>query len=601
MGQAIFSGHISTRCGQPHEPADGGLCPLRLARVLKGVRHVVRLALVALLSVGAQAAEPPVLPDGRGGEPPPFADVWVVDRSSSDTYRVLAALVRPDRFTAVVLTGTESPRTESLGRLLEIVPEGRSHWVSRAPVPVGLSVNRVVDPVQVIEPRQLSSVVVCTNNALLPLAALVAMRSGAVLVDAIPDGAARQVIKVGTAGQDDESEPDDAVVVLRDVQQTVDFLNARATRSAVMVYKVGTLLPEHVLYAFQRGLLLVQVDPPPYSGEDVGSEVAATQVVAAQIRAAVSTLPELGGRMPEALVIAGDWTQIPYRFARATADGWIECPGCENGIRTFAADAEYANLDGDPWGEPEVASGRLLSYDRDLLALQTVVGVWRDLGAFDTASRATFLGVIPSSLRDLTAQGWREALWDRQWQVYGPEAGEEYNKFRFDASEFLYFADDSDVVVVQAHGAPNLLRDDRRLLDGDILASTARSARPAFWFMAACATARHIVTPYGSASPHGNANLVSGLQSRLVLGALMTVELTASPVGSMFWPPQVLERGVPVGELVRRSWVLAISAYRGDPGAPAIPAGMAQRSRMDVNLSNAWVAGMWVGDPLTVF
>ncbi len=242
-----------------------------------------------------------------------------------------------------------------------------------------------------------------------------------------------------------------------------------------------------------------------------------------------------------------------------------------------------------------------MSYDRDLLALQTMVGVWRDLGAFEPAPRATFLGVVPSELRDLVVEDWRDALWDRQWEVQGPKAGEGYSTFPFDASDLLYHADDSDVVVVQAHGAPNVLHDDRRMLDGPILASTARSARPAFWFMAACATARHIAAPYGTTSPDGDGNLVSGLQSRLVLGALMTVELTASPVGSMYWPPRVLERGVPVGELVRRSWALAISAYRGSPGAEEIPAGMAQRTGRDVDLSNAWIAGMWVGDPLTVF
>ncbi len=89
--------------------------PVSLGPVARWMRRGVGLALLSVLSVGAQAAERPGLPDGRGGAPPPFADVWVVDRSSSDVYQVLTALVRPDRFTAVVLTGADTARAEALG------------------------------------------------------------------------------------------------------------------------------------------------------------------------------------------------------------------------------------------------------------------------------------------------------------------------------------------------------------------------------------------------------------------------------------------------------------------------------------------------------
>ncbi len=203
--------------------------------------------------------------------------------------------------------------------------------MSQAPVPVGLSVDRIADPVRVIETRLSGPVVVCGDETLMPLAALVAMRSGAVLVDEAPWAGAHQVIAVGKVMQADQRQKTGAVVELRDAEQTLAFLNARAARKAVLVFKGGTLVPEHVLYAFRRGVLLVEVEPPPYSGDDVGSEVVATRPLEDPM--AVSNLRS--SRNPEAFVIAA--TGRRFRTAsRVRRRHLVACPDCENGTRTFS-------------------------------------------------------------------------------------------------------------------------------------------------------------------------------------------------------------------------------------------------------------------------
>jgi hypothetical protein len=539
--------------------------------------------------------------DGRAAPAARFDQLWVVDRNLPDLFEVLAAITRPERFDAIVLTAADSSRVEVVNQLLEFAPPGTIHWVSRDPVPVGMSVDRIPDPRDLIAAGRGDAVVVCADESMAPLAALVALRTDGSFHTSMPDAPASVIIQIGGDAPQWIGGPGARITHLGRVEAVHDFLNARATRTAVLVYAAGHLLPEHVLLAFQRGLLLIEVDPPPFSGDDVASEIQATMATAAQIRTAVAQMRELQGVLPEALVIAGDWTRIPYRFARSTDPDLVGCDGCDNGILTFSSDAEYANFDADPWGEPEVATGRIMSYDRDLLAVQTVIGVWHDHGAFEPAPRATFLGVFPSSLRDLMVTRWRDAVWDRQWEVFGPRNADDSEDFAFDTDDFLRVADDSDVVVVQAHGAPNEIRGDRRLLDGEILASTAHRARPAFWFSSACATARHIPEPTFGTSPLGNGNLMSGLQSRAILGALLTVELNASAAGNLVWIPAELERGTSIGELVRRAWVDGISAYRGDPDAPEIPDGLSHRKGTDLDLKNAWMPHLWVGDPLTVF
>ena len=170
MGQAFFSRDGSRRCGRPLAAAAARGLRSRPDALTGWSLWVLGSVVLHLVSAAAQAADPHGAVDGRGGHPAPFASVWVVDRSAEDVYPVLTALVRPDRFTAVVLTSEDSPRTDSLDHLLGIVPEGISHWVSRAPVPVGLSVDRVEDPEEIVERRLRGPLVVCSDQALLPLA-----------------------------------------------------------------------------------------------------------------------------------------------------------------------------------------------------------------------------------------------------------------------------------------------------------------------------------------------------------------------------------------------------------------------------------------------
>ena len=555
------------------------------------------LLLVCFVVPPVGAVERHRLGDGPQSE---FAELWLVDRTLPDLYEVLAEIVGPDGFEPIVLTDPAGDRADTLNHLLEIVPNGVVHWVSRDPVPAGLSVDLVVSPDIVLETPAAASTVYCRDPELMPFAALVAMRTGRRLSRHLP-----QILRPGDLGVGDGPlRPGCAGArecpQLQSVGDCLRFLNARATRQAVLVFAVGSMRPEYVLYALQRGVLLLEVAPPPYSGEDPQSEVDATVETAAQIRSGVAAIPELGGAHPEALVVAGDWTEIPYRFAREADFGWIPCEQCDNGIRTFSSDVEYGNLDGDSWGEPEVATGRLMSYETDLLALQSVLGVWRDRGAFAPAARAVFLGVYANGLRDRVLQAWREDFPDRQWELVGPQNQDEDNVFDFEVNDFLDAVDASDVVLFDGHGSPNGLYDARRLLDGEILASTADSASPAFWFVTACATGRYLPETVGGASPQGNGNLVSGLQARLVVGGWLTVEVIASPSANLVWPGMAAERPLPVGEIVRRGMATAISAYRGDADSVDIPPLLPRRTGQDqLDRANAWATSFWLGDPLT--
>jgi hypothetical protein len=84
--------------------------------------------------------------DGRAAPAARFDQLWVVDRNLPDLFEVLAAITRPERFDAIVLTAADSSRVEVVNHLLEFAPPGTIHWVSRDPVPVGMSVDRIPDP-----------------------------------------------------------------------------------------------------------------------------------------------------------------------------------------------------------------------------------------------------------------------------------------------------------------------------------------------------------------------------------------------------------------------------------------------------------------------
>jgi hypothetical protein len=531
-----------------------------------------------------------------------FERVWVVERSTPGLYQVLSLLTDSGSFTPIVLAGSEGedPRAAELDHVLELVPPGTSYWVGDGPVPMALNVDRGLKLHALLDGADgAARFVSCADSTLEPLAALAAMRLDAVLVSSPPEHAAELVVHFG--GQNEKSQRLTAAEVLhisgRD--EALDLVNSLAQSTAVMVAPATGLLPEHVLYAFQRDTLLIEVISPPYSSYDVHSEIAATIAVKAQI---VHQLGELGftaERPPEALVIAADWTEIPYRFARSLE---LECRTCDNGVDEHSADLEYANLDGDQWGEPEVPVGRLTSYDQDLLALQTVLGVWRDHGAFQPGSRAVLLELGGVRWRDHAFDVWRDRMPRRDWSLFGPEeGGEVYRQFQLDTEAFFAMADDADLVVVKGHGSPNSLATDNRQLDGATIADSADQAVPAFWILSACSTGRYLdpAGRHGDADPEAN-NLLSAIQSRLAFGALLSVDVLSQGSGSIWWPTITFEPGLPIGEQVRRALVAAISAYRGDDDAPEFPWRDFPMGGSDsANLRNAWTPVYWVGDPLT--
>lgn len=573
----------------------------------------VRLGATLVLLLQMAIASP-VAADGTGAEADPrrgrrvepretFDRVWVVERSTPELYPLLTRLVSGGGFRPIVLASGEGmgSRARELNHLLESLPSGSSQWVGGGPVPVGLNVDRVVRPWQVLTLADgADRVVYCPEPALVPFAALAAMRLDGVLMDTPPSSSAELVVQFGGEPLAPTQVKTADYRFVTGTEEALDLVNSLAERAAVMVVRAGSLLPEYVLYAFQRGALLAEVTPPPYSSYDAESEIVATMATRDQILAQLVRLGFDADAIPEALVIAGDWAEIPYRSARSLED---TCPGCDNGVFEYSADVEYANLDGDPWGEPEIPVGRLMSYDRDLLSLQTVVGVWKDQGAFPPAPRAAFLDILAADWRTEALDRWRDAVPDRDWEIFGPDGMDP--DFELDREDFFAFADTADLVLVRAHGTPNSLATlHRTQLNGAAIAATAADATPAFWLVDGCATARYLDPdrPHGLASRDGNNNLLSAIQSRLAFGALLSVEIVGQASGSIWWPTVAAERGIPIGELVRRGMAAAVAAYRGDDGMADFPDGPFPRPVGTASdLTNARTAMLWIGDPLTVF
>ena len=242
-----------------------------------------------------------------------------------------------------------------------------------------------------------------------------------------------------------------------------------------------------------------------------------------------------------------------------------------------------------------------MSYQVDLLALQTVLGVWKDHGAFPAAPGGVLLDLLPAGWGDQALGEWRDALPERRWGRLGPERLGD--PFTLDQGSFLADADDADLVLVRAHGAPNALGTLAALqLDGAAIAAGAGSSRPAFWLLDACATGRYLdpARSHGSADREGN-NLLSGIQRRLALGALLSVESVSQGAASLWWPTLVAEPGLPIGELIRRGTAAAVAAYRGSEDPAVFPDGLLPRPGDPAsNLHNARTPMLWVGDPLTV-
>lgn len=564
---------------------------------------VLSLATVLMPPAGA---DDPGLASRRAGPfdgGPIFERVWVVERSTPELYEILTRLTSTDAFSPIVLAAGEgeSTRAAEVNHLLEVLPNGDSHWVGSGPVPVGLNVDRVLVPWEVpAEAGAGARVVYCAERHLEPLAALAAMRLDGVLTASAPIAAAELVVQVGGEPLDPSQVATSDLRFVADAAGAVDLVNALAPSNVVLVFRAGSLLPEHVLYAFQREALLVEVNPPAYGSYDVQSEITATVATRNQIHDRLARLGFTLDAPPEALVVAGDWTQIPYRFARSLED---LCPGSDNGVCEHSADVEYANLDGDPWGEPEVPVGRLMSYDRDLLGLQAVIGVWKDHGGFPAAPRAAVLDLTWGPWSEQVLGLWRDTVPDRDWEVFGSkEAG---GDFQLDREAFFAHVDGADLVLVRAHGGPNTLATLTTVqLHGADIAASATRATPAFWLVEACATARYLDPGrgHGSAAPEGNDNLLSAIQGRLAFGALLSVEVVSQASATIWWTTVAAGRGIAIGELVRRGMSAAVAAYHGQEGRVAFPQlGLSRPGSVSQNLHNAHTPMLWIGDPLTVF
>jgi hypothetical protein len=558
---------------------------------------IVVTAAVVAVAAAAVDAEAQARHGGGSVEPDrPFETVWVIDRGMAEleVWQSLVAVTSSETFQPVVLHSGEEPSwTTSLERLLELLPPGDSVWVSDRGT--SFNVDAVATPDELTgRDGATGPVVFSADPSLDDVAALIAMRVDGRLV-AEPPGASGPAVLVGV---DDPQALDTVNVHLATRGAALAFANSLAERRVVMVVRAGAMRPEYVLWAFQRGARVLEVAlSQQYDIYNPWSELSAVDEVDRQIDAALPGL--VGNDRPEALVIAGDWHEIPFRLAHGLGDPGSPgtCPRCDNGVYEFAADLVYANLDHDDWGDPDVPVGRLMSPFADLLAIQCVVGIWSEHGAFRRPTDGIFLGLLGTAApeRQAVVAAWWAAFPGQLWSAIGPDELE--RAYHLDRDAFFAVADRATVVVAQAHGHPDFLSPDgdpfNQALTGVQLRQRAASGQPSFWFLHACATGKP-----DRRDSVAEQTLLVGLQSRLAQGALMAVENVASGSADPFWwGDGVLEPGLPVGELVRRYVSAGIAAYRdGGEVAPGLPSSDGSDAAKRFNSRGAM---MWVGDPLT--
>jgi hypothetical protein len=561
---------------------------------------VATVSIVALALSAASVAAAQSRSGGRRITPdPPFTRIWVVDRTMSEpiVWRALVDVTAPNRFVPVILHAGDDERwTASLVHLLELLPEGDVVWVSdRGTV---FDVDDVVSPAA-LEPDRAGRLVYSSDERVDDVAALIAMRIGAGLVFELPPDRGPTVL-VGVEGSDRSRRED---VFLPTRAEALSYADALTDRSVVMIAPAGGLLPEHVLWAYQRGARIIEVEPPPYDLTDAWSEFVAVEEVARQVHTGVERL--LGAERPEALVVAGDWFEVPFRYpygigaagSSAGAAGYPgPCSSCDSGRYEFAADLVYANLDGDPWIVPDVPIGRFMSPVRDLLAIQTVLGVWHAHGAYPPAGDGVFLGLLGTELptRRSAVDAWTSAFEGRVWSVIGPEGVDP--GYVLDRDAFFSVADRADIVVVHGHGHPDFVSPNgspaNQSISGTELVRRSTQAAPSFWFLHACGAGKLDLD-----DPDADETLLVGLQSRLIYGALMAVENTSSASSDPYWWNSVVEPGIPVGELVRRLAASVVAAYRD---GSAVGEGLPRTGGSDDNKRfNSRSVLSWIGDPLT--
>ncbi len=554
--------------------------------------------MIALVASANPAAAVQTRPGGRRVTPDqPFGTVWVVDRSMSDptVWQALVDVTTPDGFVPVILhSGDDERWTASLVHLLELLPQGDVVWVSdRGTV---FDVDDVVTPADLDRTHD-GPVVYSADEGLDDVAALIAMRTGGSLVFERSTASGPDIL-VGVERTTLVRRSD---VCLPTRDEALAYADSLADRPVVMIVRAGGLLPEHVLWAVQRDAKILEVEPPPYDLTDAWSEFVAVEEVARQVRTGVTEL--LGAVRPEALVVAGDWFQLPFRYpygigAAGSSAGYPgPCSSCDSGHWEFAADLVYANLDNDPWVVPDVPVGRFMSPVRDLLAIQMVLGVWNEHGAYPPAGDGVFLGLLGTEqpTRQVVIDAWSSAFDDRLWSVIGPE--DVQPNYHLDRDAFFTLADRADIVVVHGHGHPDFVSPNGSLFNqsvsGTDLLQRSTEASPSFWFLHACGTGKPDLDDLDF-----DETLLVGLQSRLAHGSLMAVENTSSASSDPYWWGSVVESEIPVGELVRRFAATAVAAYRD---GHAVGEGLPTTGGSEPNKHfNSHAVLSWIGDPLTV-
>jgi hypothetical protein len=557
--------------------------------------------------------------------------VWIVDRKTPRLYELLPLLRTGGVPNPVILFGGpgQTTRAAELSHLLQMMPSHEDIWVGTNGVPTGLIADRQITPDEIIENAIGNSVnrpvVYVPESTLLPVAALIAHRMGAVVTTRLPAISSLLIVQVGGTDSVRSSYPNAVFTFLNSKTAALDYANGLADRQALLITEAQHFRPEYLIYAMNRsvkwGEITETIDYVPQNGGqsyfpgliplDVQNEFDAQRSAKSQIRPLVKHV--FGSATPEALIVGAQWFEIPYRYYPVDdIDVSSICPDCSNYLQRISADNDYANLDEDPWGTQKTSVGRLASYDRDLLSLQVVVGYLSDAGLLEapatSASYTTFFG--DDSYTPIWTQNlkqFQEGSSGRFWEHEGPTSNAEDLTYTLNKEKYFQRIDQMDIVALTGHGQKNSIANSQQVvqINGDAIARTASTAKPAFWLLDACSVGEALEenSQGTNLSTFGNGTIMSGVQARLAFGVWVAPTTIYTFQYKHFWLSRNLVRGKTIGKILQNTINDTVSYYRGEQPQLRLPEGLGGRfdGAPDVkNQQRAWAAHYWLGDPLTL-
>jgi hypothetical protein len=526
-----------------------------------------------------------------------FANIWIVDRALENRWQVIADLRLQHPLDLVMFYGAgEAAFGAELDHLVNQIGEKKGkrpvlHWVGLSEKPTGLRVNQLHRPEEVGFPQTASIQVRVFNSDLEPIAALIALRLHGRVVSGYgpgPGGFIETGLRVEKIDGSSASIPTRA--------EALSYANRLARGAALMVTPKAHLKPENLLYAYYRDVKWQEVEPPRFDFTSASSEKSATLETKKQIQQAVKLV--FGASFPQALVIAGQWDEIPYRYPKLNE----RCGLCDTQLTEYPSDLEYAALDDNPWGEPVVPVGRLASYHDDLLSIETLVGLISDRGALPVATKATYFDDWGGYYNDRTATEiarMQSVMPGTKW--ISLVNGLNPNPGPYLKADFMDSLASSGAAFIYADGVPDAstLRvssiSDAGVLSAGDFKPTALKALPAFYYVYACTMGKWI-PPFWT-SPDQDPTFITMLQRRLAFGAMLSVDMNLADYPLLL--AQNLKPGKRAGDVVKDTLIQTIKILRGDTDLES----WQNPQHLPPNFSFGKSAGTtkyWLGDPLTL-